>query len=288
VHNYDQLSSFCSNVGIDGGTHGSTRSVFRSLNCRKVLQTTGTDVKYSFKHRHLQEDQTKASVFCVSECSTQPQSTGGKKHPTSPPARVNKAITTCVQIFCSWRTSYTNIALYGFRAVVHWSPCMCLSTGRCLHLGTYTLPAAQRATTHPLRSPPVDLVSVSEARLRFSHRRLMTDHDATREAKLQTYLRFSGKAGKGDCSVAGNLSRAQGCCGKYLTGSNLPRWNLRIWAKDKFKQLFLFEEYFLTGHWLETLFSQCLVPKIKHAIYFFLKTGNLCNNMICDPTIARS
>lgn len=145
------------------------------------------------------------------------------------------------------------------------------------YLSIYVLYPARRATKHLLCSPHIYLVSVFETHFHFSHRCLIADHHSTLEVKIPIYLlHFSEKVGKRDCAVVWNFSRKQNCWGNYLIWSNLPWRNLRIWAKDKFKQFFLSEESFLTGHRLETLFSQCLVLKIKHTNIFSLKLENIC------------
>lgn len=145
------------------------------------------------------------------------------------------------------------------------------------YLGIYTLYAARRATKHLLCFPHIYLVSIFQTHFHFSHHCLITDCDSTLEVKIHMYpLHFNDKVGKTDCWMGGNIRRNQNCWGQHLIGSDLPWWNLRIWAKDKFKQFFLSEEYFLTGHWLETLFSQCFILKIKHTIIFSLKVENVC------------
>lgn len=172
------------------------------------------------------------------------------------PGRVNKAIRTCFHIFWCWRSSCTNIALYG----LGWLD-IYLWVRVYLWVGVYYL-----ATTHHKQLEEQQNICSAPLLLIWF---LCLTHAPI--SHITAWSRLGSQRSTGTCytSMGGSFSRNQNCWGKDLFRSNLPGWNFGISAKGRFKPFFLSEEYFLTGHWLETPFSQCLFLKIKYAIIFF-------------------
>lgn len=81
------------------------------------------------------------------------------------------------------------------------------------------------------------------------------------------------------------ISTGTNCWGKYLLWNNLPRWNLRIPAKDKWKQFLLSQEFHLS------LVTNTVFPMSGSAnetsFVFFLNWKMSVNEVMHDPTPVR-